>query len=201
MPSENPLLQYPHRQYGMDHNRYPWQMLHERPQVQWPEGKKVALWVNISLQFFPLAQTDKTFQVPGGMRMPYPDLRHFSLRDYGNRVGIFRVLKVLDRYGIRPTVAMSAEVASRYPSLCQRIVERGDEIIAHGFNMDSLHHSGVDADVEAERVQSTCRILREATGQAVMGHAVSRALDTGRAEQASVIQFLQHRRAASFLSS
>ena len=101
--------------------------------------------------------------------MPYPDLRHFSLRDYGNRVGIFRVLKVLDRYGVRPTVAMSAEVATRYPSLCQRIVDRGDEILAHGFNMDSLHHSGVDANTEAERVRSTCQILREATGQAITG--------------------------------
>ena len=169
MPTENPLLQYPHRHYGMDHNRYPWQMLHERPAVRWPEGKKVALWVNVSLQFFPLAQTDKTFPVPGGMRMPYPDLRHFSLRDYGNRVGIFRVLKVLDRYGIRPTVAMSAEVATRYPSLCRRIVEREDEIIAHGFNMDSLHHSGIDPDLESERVRTTCEILRKATGQAITG--------------------------------
>ena len=58
------------------------------------------------------------------MRMPYPDLGHYSLRDYGNRVGIYRLLKVLDKYGVRPTFAMNADVAMRYPTLCNRIVQR-----------------------------------------------------------------------------
>ncbi len=169
MSNDNPLLNYPYRQYGMDHDRYAWQMLEDRHRVSWPDGHKVALWVNVSLQFFPLAQTDKTFPVPGGMRMPYPDLRHFSLRDYGNRIGIYRVLKVLDKHGIKPTIAMNAEIATRYPSLCRRVVERGDEIIAHGLHMDALHHSGIDAQTEAERVRLTCETLRQATGQSITG--------------------------------
>ena len=168
-PTHNPLLQYPQRGYGMDHGRYTWSMVDHRKAINWPEDKKVALWVNISLQFFPLAQYDKTFPVPGGMRMPYPDLRHFSLRDYGNRVGIYRILKILDRYGVKPTIAMNAAVAERYPSLRQRIVDRGDEIIAHGLHMDALHHSEIDPLLEAERIQTSIETLRSLTGQAVLG--------------------------------
>ena len=115
--TDQPLLHYPHRHYGMDHQRYAWSMIDDRPPIVWPKGKKVALWVNISLQFFPLAQQDKTFPVPGGMRMPYPDLRHFSLRDYGNRVGIYRILKFLDQVGVQPSIAMNSEIAERYPRL------------------------------------------------------------------------------------
>ena len=153
MTAQNPLTTYSHRRYGMDHTRYDWQTLRSRPRVVWPDDQRLALWVNVSLQFFPLSTTDKTFPVPGGMRMPYPDLRHYSLRDYGNRVGIYRVLKVLDKYGVRPTFAMNADVALRYPTLCNRIVQRGDEIIAHGVNMDSLHHEQIDPVLEAERFE------------------------------------------------
>ncbi len=169
MSTDNPLLQYDHRRYGMDHDRYDWSMLKDRPAIQWPDGKKVALWVNVSLQFFPLVQTDKTFPVPGGMRMPYPDLRHFSLRDYGNRVGIYRILKALDAHGIKPTIAMNADLATRCPALRQRIVDRGDEIIAHGLNMDALHHSGIDPALESERIKTTVDTLRDLTGQPVEG--------------------------------
>ena len=169
MSEENPLLRYEKRGYGMDHDRYDWSMINDRPKLHWPGDKKVALWVNVSLQFFPLAQHDKTFPVPGGMRMPYPDLRHFSLRDYGNRVGIYRVLRVLERHGISPTIAMNADVARYYPTLCDRVVERGYEVIAHGVNMDSLHHSEVPVEVEATRIKETLALLREATGQPVKG--------------------------------
>ena len=169
MPVKNPLLEYSNRSYGMDHRRYPWSMLKDRSPIEWPNGKKIALWVNVSVQYFPLAQTDKTFPVPGGMRMPYPDLRHFSLRDYGNRVGIYRILKVLDESNVKPTIAMNASIAENYPSLTRRIVERDYEIIAHGIDMDTLHHSEIEPEVEAERVSRAVTTLRSLTGQPIKG--------------------------------
>jgi allantoinase len=162
-------LEYPHRSHGMDHTRYNWSMLSEREPVRWPNGAKLALWINVGLQFFPLNQQGKPFPVPGGMTMPYPDLRHFSLRDYGNRVGIYRFLKAFDQYGIKPTFAFSTELAERTPYLLQRIVERGDEIICHGWNMDNLHYGGMDHDEEAALVQRSLERLRELSGQAVTG--------------------------------
>ena len=121
-------LQYPHRSYGMDHDRYDWSMLANRPKIRWPAGNRLALWVNVSLQYFPLNQEGKPFAPVGGMTTSYPDLRHYTLREYGNRVGIYRFFRAFDRYGIKPTMAINGRLAERYPYLVNRIVERGDEI-------------------------------------------------------------------------
>jgi len=160
---------YPHRSYGMDHDRYDWSMLEDRPKTSWPEGKLLALWVNVGLQFFPLNQRGIPFKVPGGMTKPYPDLRHFSLRDYGNRVGIYRFFKALNKYNVTPTMSISTRLAERIPYLIDKIKERGDEIICHGYHMDALHYGGQDPTEEAELVKKSLDGLREITGQEING--------------------------------
>ena len=166
---DNNYLHYPHRAYGMDHSRYEWSMLRERPKVSWPEGKLLALWVNVGLQFFPLNQKGIPFKVPGGMTKPYPDLRHYSLRDYGNRVGIYRFFRAFDRYGIKPTFAVSTRLAERTPYLMGKIKERANEIICHGYHMDALHYGGQDQAEEAELVKRSLEGLRKISGQEVKG--------------------------------
>ncbi|WP_166423604.1 polysaccharide deacetylase family protein [Paraglaciecola sp. 20A4] len=169
MALDKSYLQYAHRSYGMDHERYDWSMLSNRPAITWPGGKKLALWVNVPLQFFPLDQKGEPFKIQGGMTMPYPDLRHFSLRDYGNRVGIFRFLKAFDKYGVTPTFAMNTELAKRTPYLLDTIKERGNEVMCHGMHMDALHYGGQDKQVEAQLVKDSLTQLRELTEQDVTG--------------------------------
>lgn len=162
-------LRYPKRRLGMDHERYDWSMLARRPAVAWPGGAGVALWVNVAVQFFPLDQRGKPFAAPGGMSTPYPDLRHFSLRDYGNRVGIVRCLEALDAYGIRPTFAVNGAIAEWSPALLDRLAGRGDEILGSSWHMDTLHHGDMPQDEERALIQRTLTTLRERTGQAVEG--------------------------------
>lgn len=162
-------LQYPERSYGMDHERYDWSQLSERKPVSWPGGAKLALWINISLQYFPLDQKGVPFKVPGGMTMPYPDLRHYSLRDYGNRVGVYRCFKALDQLGLKASVAMNTRLAERYPYLLQAVAQRGDEILCHGYHMDALHYGGQDSAEEAALVSKALGGLRELSGQPVAG--------------------------------
>ena len=169
MSLDDDYLRYPLRRYGYDHDFYDWSMLQERSAVRWPGDRPLALWVNVAVQFFPLNQRGVPFKVPNGMTMPYPDLRHFSLREYGNRVGIYRVLKALDSYGVTPTFAINAQVAERMPYLLDRLRERGDEILCHGWNMDHLHYGGQDAAEEAQLVRRSVETLRERTGQAIRG--------------------------------
>ena len=162
-------LKYPHRKYGMDHDRYEWSMLKDRQAITWPDNKKVALWINVALQFFPINQKNIPFAVPGGMRMPYPDLRHYTLRDYGNRVGIYRFFKAFDKYNIKPTFAINSQLAERYPYLLNKIVERGDEITCHGWNMDTLHYGGQDPQEESDIVKRSLESLRNISKQEVLG--------------------------------
>lgn len=169
MPLDPEHLRYPHRHYGMDHDRYDWSLLSERPAIRWPGDARLALWINVGLQFFPLNQQGKPYPVPGGMTMPYPDLRHYSLRDYGNRVGIYRFLDAFDEYGVKPTFAINTQLAERAPYLLQRILDRGDEISCHGWNMDSLHYGGMAREHEAELVERSLARLRQLSGQPVTG--------------------------------
>ena len=75
MSLDKSFLKYHKRKYGMDHDRYEWSMLTDRPEIIWPENKKLALWVNVCLQFFPINQKGKPFVPTGGLTMPYAALR------------------------------------------------------------------------------------------------------------------------------
>ncbi|MFK7828801.1 MAG: polysaccharide deacetylase family protein [Congregibacter sp.] len=161
-------LEYPHRSHGMDHERYEWSMLADRKPVQWPDNSSLALWVNVSLQFFPMNQNGVPFAPPGGMTMPYPDLRHYTLRDYGNRVGIYRVLDALQSRDIRASFAVNGQLAERNPGLVKTLAEYG-EIVAHGWNMDTLHYGGLDMNLEHEQTLRTLEALRSVSGQSIRG--------------------------------
>lgn len=160
-------LHYPMRRHGMDHDRYAWSMLADRTPVTWPGGAGLAVWVNVNLQFFPLNPTGKPVKVAGNMTMPYPDLRHYSLRDYGNRVGLFRVLRALDARNMVPTVAFNARLAQRTPALVKLVRDRGLEVLGHSWSMDTPHVTGMDG--EAELIARSLDTLRRLTGHPVRG--------------------------------
>ncbi len=169
MPLDETHLRYPQRRHGMDHDRYAWSMMSERAPLSWPGGKTLALWVNVSLQHFVLNPRGQPVKLPGAMSMPYPDLRHYTLRDYGNRVGIYRVLRALDLHGVRASFAVNAVLAERCPELLRDIVARGDEILGHSWSMDTPHAGGLLPADEEALVQRSLQRLRASTGQAVRG--------------------------------
>lgn len=152
-------LKYPLRRYGMDHDRYDWSILPRRQKVAWPGGARIALWVVPALQWFPLDQKGQPFKPIGALQTAYPDLRHYTLRDYGNRVGIYRIMKALDRHGIRASVPVNAAVAARYPSLIEECAARGWEIVGHGLDMDHLHYEGMAE--EKSLISKSLEILRK----------------------------------------
>lgn len=153
-------LEYRRRCYGMDHDHYEWSMLSRRAPVKWPNGARVALWVNVAVQFFPLNQRGKPFPPPGGMSTPYPDLRHYTLRDYGNRVGLFRCLEALDEAGLTPTFSVNAAITERSPQLLERLNRRGNEILASSWHMDTLHHGELAMDEERALIGRSLAALR-----------------------------------------
>jgi peptidoglycan/xylan/chitin deacetylase (PgdA/CDA1 family) len=168
-PLPDDYLDYPLRRHGMDHERYAWSMLRDRKPVQWPAGARVALWIVPALEWFPLNMAGVPFKPPGAMQTAYPDLRHYTLRDYGNRVGIFRLMQAFDQRRLKVSVAVNAAVAVRYPSLLKECTKRGWEVIAAGLDMDHLHHGGLSVHDEKALVEQTLRILRQASGQPVRG--------------------------------
>ena len=167
LPDE--YLKYPMRRYGNDHDRYQWSMLQDRAPIQWPDGKSLAVWINTSVQFYPLNERGIPFKVPYGMAMPYPDLRHYSLRDYGNRVGLYRFFKGFERFDIKPTYAVSAQLANDNPYLLAQLLDQDAELICHGWNMDHLHYGGQDITEESEIVKRSVNTLRDKTKRDITG--------------------------------
>ena len=132
-------LTYPNRGYGQDHDLYDWRLSRDRKPLKWNDGAKVALSFIVPLEFFPLNPSGVPFKHPGAMATPYPDLRHYTVRDYGNRVGVYRILEALGE--TKTGFAVNAKVAERYPPLMEAI--KAHEIIAHGVSTDHIHHEGL----------------------------------------------------------
>lgn len=142
-------LDYPRRRHGYDHDLYPWSNLHARPPVTWLKGS-VAVWFCVSLEWFPITPTDKPFRAPGHMQTAYPDYRHYTARDYGNRVGAWRFLDAFAKAGVRASFATNAAVAERYPELLRAVIDGGHEIIAHSTDMNGTIDSSLpEADERA----------------------------------------------------
>ena len=169
MPLPPSYLHYPNRRPGMDHDRYGYSNIFKRKPVEWPGGARVALWVVPVLEFFPLDMGAQPFRPPGGMERPYPDYWNYTLRDYGNRVGVFRVFEAIENAGLKASVAVSSRVAERYAFLVQEINRRRWEIIAHGIDMGHLHHGALPVETERGWIDEALRSLREISGQPVTG--------------------------------
>lgn len=162
-------LEYPHRSEGMDHDWYPYSNIMERTPVEWPESKKLALMVQPLLEYFPLNAKDKPFKAPGHMVTPHPDLRHYSSREYGTRVGFYRFLDAFKKHGIKASVAMNSAIAQRYPSIAKDVTAAGHEIVAHSVDMNALQYGGMDEGEERALVQQALAELEQVTGQKPAG--------------------------------
>ena len=102
----NQTIRYRHGP-GYDHSHYDWKPLTKRAPIDWPEGAKIAVSAYVYLEYMELdppadAVADPRFA--GALGSFYPDFQNYSRREFGNRVGIFRVLDILERYGFRVTI-------------------------------------------------------------------------------------------------
>lgn len=169
MPLPDDYLKYERRGYGMDHDLYAWSMLPDRPKLRWPNGAKLALWVNVALEHFPLDTANTPFPPPRGLERPYPDYWNYTLRDYGNRVGCYRLFRLIDAVGAKASVAMNAALAASTPFLAKYVADRGYEVIAHGLDMAHLHAAGLSEATERDWIAQSLATLRRQTGQAIKG--------------------------------
>ena len=95
------------RRYGMDHEFYRWSPMIRRGTLRWPDNARVALCVLVTLEHLewnPPAGTYQSPTVAGGRgSRAFPNYLRFSHREYGHRVGIFRVLETLARHDVKAT--------------------------------------------------------------------------------------------------
>jgi peptidoglycan/xylan/chitin deacetylase (PgdA/CDA1 family) len=148
------------------HGRYDYSPIIDRPPLRWPNGARVALWVIPNIEHFYFNMPGTTVGTAGhGLN---PDVRSYSWRDYGVRVGIWRMMETMQRYGVRGTVALNSDVCSEYP----RIIEEGNKLnwewMGHGTSNSILLNSQTEAAERAIIAECVSTITAKA-GKAPRG--------------------------------
>ena len=113
-------------------NRVDYSPIIDRPPIKWPDGARVALWIAPNVEHYEYEPEYNGDRNPWP-RTPYPDVQQFSYRDYGNRVGFWRMLEVLDKHNIRCCVSLNMAVLEHYPEIGEAMVERNWDFMSHGI--------------------------------------------------------------------
>lgn len=157
------------RRYGMDHEHYQWSPIVERPPLRWPGRARLALCALVVVDHVDFLPPDGSVQPPGLYHRPLPEYWAFSIRQYGLRIGIFRILDVLEKHGIPATVAMDAQTVERCPYLVRHCLERGAEIIGHGIAASRMISNRMSEADERTYIRESLEGLTQATGAAPAG--------------------------------
>lgn len=139
------------------HGPFSYTPINRRPAVRWPGGAHLALWVVPNLETFPLDEP-----VPGGTGRT-PDVINWARRDYGARVGVFRLMDTLAAHGIRATAALNSEVCDDHPEVVEDAMALGWEFMGH--NQSNSRHLDALGDADGRRlVADALARIAEATG-------------------------------------
>ena len=152
---------------GMDHALYPFKPMPTRPALVWPQAAPLALWVVLYLDYWELATPQQHHRPPDVQGMwghLYPDLRTYSYRLYGERIGVFRILEVLERHGIVATIAAGSEICKRYPDIIASCVKAGHEIAAHGTHATRMITSRMSEQEERDHIELSRESIYATTG-------------------------------------
>jgi allantoinase len=134
----------------------------KRPKQSLPGGARIAVWVIPNIESFALDE-----KVPGGSPK-VPDVRNFAVRDYGNRVGVFRLADTLTKFGIRGTVALNSDVCDRFPEVIEHTAALGWEFMGHNQSNSRLLNE-IPPEQERDVVLAALARIEKAVGRRPRG--------------------------------
>ena len=109
------------------HDRYPYSPISSRPVYDWPGGKRLAVYIGLNLEWFSFGEGLGAELAPGG---PQPDVLNYAWRDYGNRVGVFRLAELFADLKLPVSLLVNAEMYRHAPQAVAAFHDA--EIIGHG---------------------------------------------------------------------
>ena len=150
----------------MDNQLYDYSPIVRRPRLELPKGARLAFWVGLNVEHY---EIDKpATSIFGGTAMLQPDPLNYGWRDYGPRVGIWRMMDVLDKYGMRASVLLNADICRYYPQIIEEGNKRRWAWLAHGKN-NSIFEAGMSLDEERTYLTDVVRTIQQGTGQQPKG--------------------------------
>jgi len=150
----------------LPNERVPYSAIKDRPRLVLPDGGRLIVWVIVNVEEWnPREPMPRTVLTPPAGGSPEPDIPNWAWHEYGNRVGFWRMLEVLDRLRIRAALAINGSAINAYEPIARAAHEREWEFIGHGFGQKNMQK------VPDERVDivKTTNAIRHFTGRAPRG--------------------------------
>jgi peptidoglycan/xylan/chitin deacetylase (PgdA/CDA1 family) len=165
-----------------DYGPFPYVPINDRPTLKWPNGARLAVWIIPNIEFFPL-----TLGIPGSpytTHAPVPSVRAWAQRDYGNRVGIWRIMDVMSKRGIRASPTLNSDICDHHPQIVKAAVELGWEILGHN-ETNSLWLNQMEPEAERPSIARTLSKIAALSGRKPVGW-----LGAGLAETWNTLDYL-----------
>jgi peptidoglycan/xylan/chitin deacetylase (PgdA/CDA1 family) len=148
--------------------RYAFEPFMQRPAVRLPKGERLALRIYLNIEHAPFGTTSAAHAVYPGTMQFSPDVLNHGWRDYGNRVGLWRIADAMERHGFRGTVNLNSDVCREYPQIIREGNQRSWEWGAQGDRNGTVLTHMSEAE-EREFIGKNLGIIEEATGKRPKG--------------------------------
>jgi peptidoglycan/xylan/chitin deacetylase (PgdA/CDA1 family) len=149
------------------HGRYEHSAIFNRPTYAWPNGARLAVYFALGVEHYAFGEGLVETLVPG---IPPPDVLNASWREYGNRVGAWRVIQAFVEYRIPLAILLNTAVYDEAPDLMAACRKAGCEIIAHGRSNSEMLAGRDEAD-ETDYIRAVTESIAQAEGQRPQGWA------------------------------
>jgi allantoinase len=147
------------------HGRYDYSPILGRPDYSWPDGKRLAVHLCLNIEHFAFGEgLGNDYSVP----QPQPNVRSYAWRDYGNRVGAWRLLEFANGYELPCAVLINSELYDYCPELIAAYAERGDEIVGHGRS-NSERQSDMKPEEERLAIREATAAIHKHWGKKPLG--------------------------------
>ena len=137
-----------------------------RPQIRWPGDARVAFWVAPNIEFYELEPPKNPARA--AWARPTPDVLNYAYRDYGNRVGFWRMLEAMNRCGMRGSVSLNVATCEHHPEIIQACMAEDWEFYSHG-TYNTRYLMGMSEEQERAVIQDSIDTIRKHTGQKLDG--------------------------------
>jgi allantoinase len=137
-----------------------------RKKIVWKNGAKIAFWVAPNIEFYELNPPKNPLRTPWAK--PNPDISGYSMRDYGNRSGHYRMMDAMDKHNVRGSISLSVAMCQHHPEIIRACVERDWEFFSHGI-YNTRYCYGMDEMQERAIIEDAFKTVKDATGQTVAG--------------------------------
>ena len=141
----------------------------DRPIIRWPNGARVAFWVAPNIEHYEYLPPLDGARSPWP-RTPLPDASQYSAHEYGNRVGFWRLLEILDRWRIRCSVTLNIGVLEHFPEIREAMLQRDWAFVNHGF-YNTRYITAFDEDEERVFFEQCRETFRRLTGRELKGQS------------------------------